>query len=271
MRWFVLVCGPLLVAAVPRFDSTALMKGVLVPADAAVNSVIYRLRAFDSAYDYPLLFSVEGKVAFVSVESLNCTRFNSVCQANVVLRKRLEIGRYYDFVVAVKNQRSATVRTECSFQATNATTPLAEIFPGAPTLLSVSEGARRNTELGTILARGHPSKTKPVLLELWGSPQFGLHQRIVNERDAEATILLLGKLDYEKKAVHHLTIFANVSLQFIMFSDLKCIYSFDIFVYIISNLPTALTSEFCLRSERIFFHSDCLKFLCIFFYKIGKK
>lgn len=93
MRWFVLVCGPLLVAAVPRFDPTALMKGVLVPADAAVGSVIYRLRASDSAYDYPLLFSVDEKLTIVSVQTLNCTRFNSVCQANVVLRKRLEIGR----------------------------------------------------------------------------------------------------------------------------------------------------------------------------------
>lgn len=92
MRWFVLVCGPLLVAAVPRFDSAALMKGVLVPADAAVGSVIYRLRASDSAYDYPLLFAVDEKLTIVSVETLNCTRFNSVCQANVVLRKRLEIG-----------------------------------------------------------------------------------------------------------------------------------------------------------------------------------
>lgn len=92
MRWFVLVCGPLLVAAVPRFDPAALMKGVLVPADAAVGSVIYRLRASDSAYDYPLLFAVDEKLTIVSVETLNCTRFNSVCQANVVLRKRLEIG-----------------------------------------------------------------------------------------------------------------------------------------------------------------------------------
>lgn len=119
-------------------------------------------------------------------------------------------GRFYDFEVIVRNQRGVTSKLECSFKATNATTPLAEIFPGAPTLLSVSEAARRNTELGTILARGNPSRTKPVLLELWGSPQFGLHQRIVNERDAEATILLLGKLDYETKTVHHLTIYANV-------------------------------------------------------------
>lgn len=214
MRWFVLVCGPLLlVAAVPRFDSTALLKSVLVPADAAVGSVIYRLRASDSSFDYPLVFTVEEKlsVVVVGVENLNCTRFNSVCQANVVLRRRLEIGRFYDFVVIVRNQRNERAKLECSFKATNATTPLAEIFPGAPTLLTVAENATRNTELGKILARGNAAKARPVLMELFGPPQFGLYQRLVNERDAEATVLLLGRLDYEKSAVHHLTIYANVS------------------------------------------------------------
>lgn len=212
MRWFVLVCGPLLlVAAVPRFDTTALFKGVLVPADAAVGSVIYRLRASDSTFDYPLVFSVEEKLSIVGVENLNCTRFNSVCQANVVLRRRLEIGRFYDFGVIVRNQRNGRAKLGCSFKATNATTPLADIFPGAPTLLTVAENATRNTELGKILARGNPAKARPVLMELFGPPQFGLYQRLVNERDAEATVLLLGRLDYEKSAVHHLTIYANVS------------------------------------------------------------
>lgn len=212
MRWFVLVCGPLLAAAVPRFDSTALLKGVLVPADAAIGSVVYRLRASDSSFDYPLVFSVEEKLSVVvSIDNLNCTRFNSVCQANVVLRRRLEIGRFYDFVVIVRNQRSERAKLECSFKATNATTPLAEIFPGAPTLLTIAENATRNTELGKILARGNPAKTRPVLMELFGPPQFGLYQRLVNERDAEATVLLLGRLDYEKSTVHHLTIYANVS------------------------------------------------------------
>lgn len=211
MRWFVLVCGPLLVAAVPRFDSSALLKGVLVPADAAVGSVIYRLRASDSSFDYPLVFSVQEKLSVVTIDNLNCTRFNSVCQANVVLRRRLEIGRFYDFVVIVRNQRNERGKLECSFKATNATTPIAEIFPGAPTLLTVAENATRNTELGKILARGNTARTKSVLMELFGPPQFGLYQRLVNERDAEATVLLLGKLDYEKSTVHHLTIYANVS------------------------------------------------------------
>lgn len=107
MRWPVLVaCGPLflIAAAVPRFDPTALLRGVLVPADAAVDSVIYRLRASDSAFDYPLIFSVEGQLSVVSIQNLNCTRFNSVCQSNVVLKRRLEAGRIYDFLVVVRNR-----------------------------------------------------------------------------------------------------------------------------------------------------------------------
>ncbi|KAG5861068.1 Cadherin-86C, partial [Gonioctena quinquepunctata] len=209
MHWLLFVYGPLLVAAIPIFDSSALLREVLVPADAAVGSVIYRLRANDPTFDYPLVFSVVGQSTNVQVEGLNCSRFNSVCQANVVLKKRLEPGRFYDFTVDVRSQRGESATLNCSFRATNATTPLERIFPGAPSLLTVSEGARRNTELGTILAKGNPSSARSVLLELWGSPEFGLHQKVVADKDAEGTVLLLNSLDYEKKTVHHLTIFAN--------------------------------------------------------------
>lgn len=75
----------------------------------------------------------------------------------------------------------------------------------------LSEAARRNVELGTILAKGNPKSSRAVLLELWGSPQFGLRQKLVTDRDAEGTVLLLSSLDYEKKTVHHLTLLANVS------------------------------------------------------------
>lgn len=65
------------VSAILVFDSTALMNEVLIPADAAVGSVIYRLRASDTAFDYPLTFDLKDSSA-VAVEALNCTRFNSV-------------------------------------------------------------------------------------------------------------------------------------------------------------------------------------------------
>lgn len=210
--WAVLLCGHLFtVVAVPRFDPTAILRGVLIPADAAIGSVIYRLRASDSNFAYPLVFELEKDVTFVAVETLNCSRFNSLCHANVILKKKLEAGRFYDFRVTTRNVRGQSTSLICSFQATNASTPIGEIFPGAPTLLMVSESARRNTELGTLKAHGNPVREKPVLLELWGSPLFGLHQRLVSEKDAEGTVILLGKLDYEKSTVHHLTILANVS------------------------------------------------------------
>lgn len=76
------------------------------------------------------------------MESLNCTRFNSVCQANVIVRKKLEPSRYYDFTVNVESVSGASAGINCSFRATNATTPWGEIFPGAPTLFMVSEKAR---------------------------------------------------------------------------------------------------------------------------------
>lgn len=216
MRWLALVCGPLLAAAAPRFDPTALLQDVLIPADAAFGSVVYRLRASDPTFDYPLAFTVIGQFSTVSVNSLNCSKFNSVCQANVVLRRRLEIGRFYDFTVQAMNQRGETAQLKCSFRATNATTPLEKIFPGAPSVLMVSESARRNTDLGSILAKGNPNRSRPVLLELWGSAEFGLRQKQVTDRDTEGTIMLLSSLDYETKTVHHLTVLANVSTYFFM-------------------------------------------------------
>lgn len=46
----------------PQFDPTTRMRLVLVPADAAVGSVIYRLRATDAEFDYPLTFELSGKL-----------------------------------------------------------------------------------------------------------------------------------------------------------------------------------------------------------------
>lgn len=46
----------------PKFDPSTAMRLVLVPADAAVGSVIYRLRATDEEFDYPLQFELVGKL-----------------------------------------------------------------------------------------------------------------------------------------------------------------------------------------------------------------
>lgn len=86
----------------PKFDPSTRMRLVLIPADATVGSVIYRLRATDEEFDYPLTFELTGNVSSptVQIESLPCTKYNSVCQANVILLRRLEPGRYYDFQVS---------------------------------------------------------------------------------------------------------------------------------------------------------------------------
>lgn len=44
----------------PRFDTSTDMRLVLIPADAEVGSVIFRLRATDQDADYPLIFEVTG-------------------------------------------------------------------------------------------------------------------------------------------------------------------------------------------------------------------
>ncbi|KAK9737398.1 hypothetical protein QE152_g10732 [Popillia japonica] len=194
-----LIPSPFLAIAIPKFDQSAILKNILVPADAAVNSAIYRLKAYDSLFDYPLTFKL-GEISAIyrlkaydslfdypltfklgeitnvvsergpeespGLETLNCTRFNSICQANVVLKNRLEIGRIYDFSVSVSNSKGDSDVMQCSFRSTNATTPIEKIFPGAPSLLTVSESARRNSEIGHIRAHGKSTGDRKVLLEL---------------------------------------------------------------------------------------------------------
>lgn len=59
--FILLRCIVVALAADPKFDPTTRMRLVLVPADAQVGSVIYRLRASDEEFDYPLTFELVGK------------------------------------------------------------------------------------------------------------------------------------------------------------------------------------------------------------------
>lgn len=129
-------------AADPKFDPSTRMRLVLVPADAAVGSVIYRLRATDEEFDYPLQFELVGDAAAtaaVRVETLHCTKYNSVCQANVILVRRLDAGRYYDFQVSVKDTKGGMAQQACSITATNHTTPHDVIFPHKTGIIMVPE------------------------------------------------------------------------------------------------------------------------------------
>lgn len=125
----------------PVFDPSTAMRLVLVPADATVGSVIFRLRASDDEFDYPLTFELVGdsSSSTVQIDSLPCTKYNSVCQANVVLRRRLEAGRYYDFQVSVKDTKGGMAQQSCSITATNFTTPTDLIFPKRTSIIMVSE------------------------------------------------------------------------------------------------------------------------------------
>lgn len=125
----------------PKFDPSTRMRLVLVPADAQVGSVIYRLRATDEEFEYPLTFEFLGDASSstVKIESLPCTKYNSVCQANVILSRRLEPGRYYDFQVSVKDTKGGTATQLCSITATNFTTPHDLIFPHKPGIIMIPE------------------------------------------------------------------------------------------------------------------------------------
>ena len=73
------------------------------------------------------------------IETLPCTKFNSVCQANVILQRKLEIGRYYDFKVIARDTKGGKCIFQSSISATNATIDENRVFPKLPTFIVVSE------------------------------------------------------------------------------------------------------------------------------------
>lgn len=138
---FIALCG-IALAVDPKFDATTRMRLVLVPADAALGSVVYRIRATDEEFDYPLKFELVGgdsTSSTVQIETLPCTKYNSICQANVILKRRLEAGRYYDFQISVKDTKGNMAMQSCSITATNFTTPHERIFPHKPAIIMVAE------------------------------------------------------------------------------------------------------------------------------------
>lgn len=89
--------------------------------------------------NHGFLFPGDTSSSTVQIETLPCTKYNSVCQANVVLTRRLEPGRYYDFQVSVKDTKGGTAMQSCSITATNFTTPHDIIFPHKTGIIMVSE------------------------------------------------------------------------------------------------------------------------------------
>lgn len=89
---------------------------------------------------FPFLFFLgDASSSTVQIQSLPCTKYNSVCQANVILTRRLEAGRYYDFQVSVKDTKGGMTTQSCSITATNFTTPHDVIFPHKAAIIMIPE------------------------------------------------------------------------------------------------------------------------------------
>ncbi|XP_029667679.1 cadherin-86C [Formica exsecta] len=155
-------------SARPRFDTSTDMGLVLVPADAEVDSVIFRLRATDQDADFPLVFEITATITpVVRIDNLPCTLYNKVCQANVILTKRLMPGRLHDFAVRVRDTKGDSNSMQATISATNATTSRDKIFPHIPSLIMVPEDTKPGTELDYLLVRANSWSGKPVYIELW--------------------------------------------------------------------------------------------------------
>jgi len=75
----------------------------------------------------------------VRIDNLPCTLYNQVCQANVILTKRLIPGRLHDFAVRVRDTKGDSNSMQATISATNATTSRDKIFPHIPSLIMVPE------------------------------------------------------------------------------------------------------------------------------------
>ncbi|XP_076655564.1 uncharacterized protein LOC143360517 [Halictus rubicundus] len=194
----------------PRFDTSTDMGLVLVPADAEVDSVIFRLRATDQDADFPLVFEITATITpVVRIDNLPCTLYNKVCQANVILTKRLVPGRLHDFAVRVRDTNGDTNSMQATISVTNATTPRDKIFPHIPSLVMVPEDTKPGKELDYLLVRANSWSGKPVYIELWQPKElFKIRQR-QTPTQTRGVITLIGELDFETQSVYTLTIYAT--------------------------------------------------------------
>lgn len=78
-------------------------------------------------------------IPVVRIENLPCTLYNKVCQANVILTRRLSPGKYYDFLVTVSDSKGETNAMRATISVTNGTTPSSQIFLHKPSLIMVPE------------------------------------------------------------------------------------------------------------------------------------
>ncbi|XP_047345119.1 uncharacterized protein LOC124947258 [Vespa velutina] len=198
------------IGARPRFDTSTDMGLVLIPADAEVDSVIFRLRATDQDADFPLIFEITATITpVVRIDNLPCTLYNKVCQANVILTKRLMPGRLHDFAVRVKDSKGDSNSMQATISVTNATTQRDKIFPHIPSLIMVPEDTKPGKELDYLLVRANSWSGKPVYIELWQPKElFTIRQR-QTPLQTRGVITLIGELDFETQSMYTLTMYAT--------------------------------------------------------------
>ncbi|KAF7414920.1 hypothetical protein HZH68_003409 [Vespula germanica] len=198
------------IGARPRFDTSTDMGLVLIPADAEVDSVIFRLRATDQDADFPLIFEITATITpVVRIDNLPCTLYNKVCQANVILTKRLMAGRLHDFAVRVKDSKGDSNSMQATISVTNATTQRDKIFPHIPSLIMVPEDTKPGKELDYLLVRANSWSGKPVYIELWQPKElFTIRQRQTPSQ-TRGVITLIGELDFETQSMYTLTMYAT--------------------------------------------------------------
>ncbi|XP_046738432.1 cadherin-86C [Diprion similis] len=209
--WIYFVCiWELAAGSRPQFDTSTNMGLVLVPADAEVDSVIFRLRATDQDADFPLVFDITAAVQpIVRIENLPCTLYNKVCQANVILTRRLVPGRLHDFAVRVKDSKGDSNSMQATISVTNASTPRDMIFPHVPSIIMVPEDTKPGKELDYLLVRANPWQGKPVYIELWQPKElFTIRQR-QTPTQTRGVITLIGELDFETQSMYTLTMYAT--------------------------------------------------------------
>ncbi len=116
IAWSVLVaaCFHVTSGNKPVFDLSNSMRLVLLPVDAGVGQVIYKLRASDADEDYPLTFRAFGDDSnVISVENVDCSL--TICSADVVLKRPLDASvPAYRLSLEVKDTRGerTVVKTE---------------------------------------------------------------------------------------------------------------------------------------------------------------
>ncbi|XP_039276139.1 cadherin-86C [Nilaparvata lugens] len=193
----------------PIFDIQTQMRQLLIPADAKIGSLIYRLRATDADRDYPLSFDATDYGSYVvRIESLPCTKKDSQCLANVFLERTLIAGQLYKFRITVRDTKGDTTTIPVAIQVTDATTDTDSVFPHVPGVVMVPEDTVVGTELDFVIVRKNPRLNRPASLELWGPPHFDLTQSSKMDL-TRGVIVLTKKLDYEEKTMYSLNIYAT--------------------------------------------------------------